>query len=78
MLVSLVDWRLLKPYIRILPFVSLAHLGFHKMITEAKGVAGEELHPATTSFALFFLNHCMVAKEPKGARDTGTSCINKV
>ena len=46
------------------------------LITEAKGVVGEELHHATTSFALNFFKSSH--KEPKGARGTVMSCINKV
>jgi len=53
MLVSLVYLETIKTLNTYLAIVSVAHLVFHKMITEAEGVAGEELHPATTSFALF-------------------------
>jgi hypothetical protein len=47
MLVSLVYLEIIKTLYTYLAIVSLTHLGFHKMITEAKGVAGEELHPVT-------------------------------
>ena len=54
MLVSLAYLEIIKTLYTYLAIVSVAHLGFPKMITEAKGVASQELHPATTSFALYY------------------------
>jgi hypothetical protein len=51
--------EIIKIIYTYLAIVSLAHLGFHEMITEAKGDVCEELHCATTSFApRFFKSSC--------------------
>jgi hypothetical protein len=56
MLVSLVYLETIKTLYTYLAIVSVAHLGFHKMITKAEGVAGEELHllPLYLHFFYFF------------------------